>query len=226
MGRGLRRPTPATILAALALFVALGGSVYAAARINGARVKRNSLPGNRVRVGSLPPNRLKEGSIPGHKLVPGSVTGTQVDSSTLGAVPSAAHAETADTAHDAGTALRAESAGNAERLDGRRAGCGSAMEEFAGACWQKVASDTTTTAPAAAAACAAQGGELPEALELATYAVQPGVSLALAGEWSGDITNVSGPDVFGVVTVSAAGKPNAVVSTETRKFRCVFPLLR
>jgi hypothetical protein len=226
MRRGLRRPTPATILAALALFVALGGSVYAAARINGATIRPNSLPGNRVVVGSLPPNRLREGSIPGNRLAPGSVTGTQVNSSTLGTVPSAVHAETADSAHDAATALRAESAGNAERLGGRRAACTGGTEEFAGACWQKLDSETAATAPTAAASCAAQGGELPGALALAAFAVQPGVELAPAGEWTGDVTNVSGPKLYAVVTVNPAGDVSSALSTETRKYRCVFPLVR
>lgn len=224
--RRSRVPGPATILAALALFVALGGSVYAAGRIDGATIKPNSLPGNRVVVGSLPPNRLPEGSIPGNRLLPGSVTGTQVDSSTLGTVPSAAHAQAADTAQNAANALRAESAANAERLSGRRAGCTGSTQEFGGACWQKFAGEAAVTAPAAAASCASQGGGLPEALALAAFAVQPGVGLAAAGEWSGDITNVSGPKLYAVVVVAPSGDVSSTLSTETRRFRCVLPLLR
>ncbi len=226
VSRGIRRPAPATVLAALALFVALGGSVYAAARIDGATIKANSLPGNRVVVGSLPPNRLREGSIPGNRLAPGSVTGIQVDSSTLGTVPSAVHAESADSAHDAARALHADSAGEAERLGGRRAGCTGNTVEFAGACWEEFEGATALTAPAAAASCAARGGELPGALALAAFAVQPGVDLAPGDEWSGDVTNVSGLDPYAVSTVSADGEAEFVLSTETRKYRCVFPFLR
>jgi hypothetical protein len=226
MKRGLRRPAPATILAALALFVALGGSVYAAARIDGATIKPNSLPGNRVVVGSLPPNRLQAGSIPGNRLAPGSVTGAQIDSSTLGTVPSAEHAETADSAHDAATALRADTAANAERLGGRRAGCTGGTGEFAGGCWQKFESEAPASAPAAAASCAAQGGVLPAALALAAYAVQPGVALAPGDEWSGDVSSFTGPNAYGLATVAASGAIHSALSTETRKFRCVFPLVR
>lgn len=219
-------PVPATVLAALALFVALGGSVYAAARIDGATIRVNSLPGNRVAVGSLPGNRLRLGSVPGNRLAPGSVTGTQVDSATLGTVPSAAHAESADSARAAASATHADSASEAERLDGRRAGCPGGTEEFAGGCWQKAGGEAATTAPAAAASCAARGGELPGALALAAYALQPGVELAPGDEWSGDVTTVSGLNQFAVVTVSAAGKINFVLSTENRKYHCVLPLLR
>jgi hypothetical protein len=226
MRRAPRLPAPVTILAALALFVALSGSVYAAAKIDGTTIRPNSLPGNRVVVGSLPPNRLQEGSIPGNRLAPGSVTGTQVDSSTLDTVPSAVRAETADSAHNAATALRAESAGNAERLGGRRAGCTGGTKEFAGACWQKFDSEATATAPVAAASCAAQGGELPGALALAAFAMQPDIELAPGDEWSGDVTNVSGLDAYAVVTVTTAAKLNRALPTEPRKYRCVFPLIR
>ena len=61
MRRGMRLPSPALVVAGLALFVALGGTVYAAkkARIDGKAVKVKSLPGNRLKVRSIPANRLK-----------------------------------------------------------------------------------------------------------------------------------------------------------------------
>lgn len=222
MGRGFR-PSAGTVLAAIALFVALGGSVYAAAaKIDGTTIKANSMPGNRVVVGSLPANRLQESSIAGDRLAPGSVTGVQVDSSTLGQVPSAAHANSADTA---GKALHAVQAESAERVDGYLAGCDEDnTEEFGGACIEFRDSLTAVTAPAAAAACAARGGELPGALLLAGYAARPEVDLEGA-EWTGDVTNVSGQSVYGVVVVANGGKLNVALPTELRHFRCVIPLV-
>jgi hypothetical protein len=49
----LRRPSHATLVAYLALFVALGGSVYAANRISGKRLKPNSVTGRQVKESSL-----------------------------------------------------------------------------------------------------------------------------------------------------------------------------
>src|SRR6476661_2369823 len=63
-----RLPSPAIVISVIALFVALGGSVYAASNISGKTIKKGSLPGN----------RLKKNT----------VTGKQVKESTLGAVPS------------------------------------------------------------------------------------------------------------------------------------------
>src|SRR6476619_6051287 len=141
MGKGLRRQGPALVVAGLALLVALGGTVYAAGKINGRTVKVKSLPGNRLAPASVPGNRLKPGAIKGSQLAPGSITGIQIDASTLGQVPSAVHAE---------TALNAANAENARTVNGYEAGCKAGTRSFAGACWQAAAGDTALNAPAAA----------------------------------------------------------------------------
>jgi len=224
MGRGLRRQAPALVLAGLALVAALGGTVYAAGKINGRTIKVKSLPGNRLAPASVPGNRLKPGAIKGSQLAPGSITGIQIDASTLGQVPSAIHAETAESARDAETALNAANAENARTVNGYEAGCKTGAQPFAGACWQSTPAATALNAPAAAASCAAQGGELPDALSLAAFA-QQGVTLATGDEWSGDIPVVSGVDTYAVVTVAPDGKISSALSNNTKKFRCVFPLV-
>lgn len=225
MSRGLRRQAPALVVAALALMAALGGTVYAAGKISGRSIKVKSLPGNRLAIGSVPGNRLKPGALRGGQLAPGSITGIQVDASTLGQVPSAVHAETADSARDSETALQAANAENARKVNGYEAGCKSGTRPFAGACWQTAAGESALNAPAAASACASQGGELPDALSLVAFSQQPGVALATGDEWSGDLTNLSGLDVYAVVTVSASGQVNSAASSATKKFRCVLPLV-
>jgi hypothetical protein len=225
MGKGLRRQAPALVVAGLALIAALSGTVYAAGKISGRTIKVKSLPGNRLAPASVPGNRLKPGAIKGSQLAPGSITGIQIDASTLGQVPSAIHAETAESAHDAETALNAANAENARTVNGYEAGCKAGTRAFAGACWQAAASDTALNAPAAAAACATQGGELPDALSLVAFSQQPGVTLATGDEWSGDIPVVSGVEVYAVVTVAPDSKVSSALSTATKKFRCVFPLL-
>lgn len=68
------RPSPTLIIALIAMFAALGGTVYAANRISGKSIKRNSLPGNRIKKNS--------------------VTGKQIKESSLGTVPNATAAKT------------------------------------------------------------------------------------------------------------------------------------
>lgn len=225
MCRGLRRQGPALVLAGIALVAALSGTVYAAAKINGKAIKLKSLPGNRLAMGSVPGNRLKPGAIRGNQLAPGSITGIQIDTSTLGVVPEAARAERAQSAQDAETAVSAVNAENAKSVNGYKAGCKADTTPFAGACWQSDPSTTALTAPAAAASCASVGGALPDALSLAAFAQRPGVTLAMGDEWTGDIPVVSSSDVYAVVTVAPDGKVASAVSTATKRFRCVIPLL-
>ncbi|HEX2393374.1 MAG TPA: hypothetical protein VHI77_10705 [Solirubrobacterales bacterium] len=224
MSRGTARRSPALLIACVALFAALGGTVYAAARIDGHKIKAKSIPGNRLAVHSLPANRLKPGSIAGSQLAPGSVTGSQIDVATLGQVPSAVHADSADSARDAQTALNAVNAITATKVNGYEAGCKELTRLFAGACWQAKANEAAVTAPAAAASCAAQGGSLPDPLQLAAFSQQPGIALA-SEEWSGDLTNVSGLDAYAVITVSSIGQINFVTSTNSKRYRCVLPLV-
>ncbi len=235
MKQGFRLPSPALVVSALALFVALGGTVYAAkkakkVRIDGKAVKVKSLPGNRVKPRSIPANRLKPNVLA--KLEADQhqqIVGAEIDELTLSQVPEAAHAETADTAksaEDAQTALNAVNAITAQSINGHTAGCDPGTEPFAGACWQTSASESAVSAPAAANSCAVQGGTLPEALQLAAFSQQPGISLASTNEWSSDITNMSDENIFAVVTVSASADYDYISYANARKYRCVLPLVR
>ncbi len=225
MGRGLRRQAPALVVACIALIAALAGTVYAAKKIDGRTIKAKSLPGNRLAPASVPGNRLRPGSIGGALLAPGAVTASQIDPATLGTVPSAVHADSADSARDAQTALNAVNAIDATRVNGHSAGCKPPARFFAGACWQTNSSEAAVSAPAAALACATQGGELPDALSLVAFSQQPGIALAAEDEWTGDLTNVSAPGTYAVVTVSASGVVASEISTSAKKYRCVIPLV-
>jgi hypothetical protein len=222
MIRGLRRQGPALVLAGIALVAALSGTVYAAAKINGKTIKVKSLPGNRLAMGSVPGNRLKPGAIQGSQLAPGSITGIQIDTSTLGTVPGAAWAQSAQDAQSAVNAVVAE---NAKAVNGYKAGCKEGTALFAGACWQVNASGSALSAPAAAASCASAGGELPDALSLAAYSQRPGVELAVGDEWTSDIASFTALNSYSVATITPTGEVGTAVSTATKKFRCVIPLL-
>jgi hypothetical protein len=51
------------------------------------------------------------------------------------------------------------------------------------------------------------------------------VTLATGDEWSNEIPVMSGEDLYGVATVSSSGKAGSALSTATKKFRCVIPLV-
>lgn len=216
---------PSVAIASLALFAALGGTVYAAKKIDGRTIKVKSIPGNRLALKSIPGNRLKPGAISGNRIAPGSITGNQIDAATLGQVPSAVHAESAATARDAETALHAVHAVDAAKVNGYAAGCVEGTRAFAGGCWEEKAGEATLTAPAAALACASRGGELPDPLALAAFGQQPGVFLE-SEEWTGDIVSFTGVDAYSVATITSEGKVGGSVPSAAKQFRCVFPLVR
>ncbi len=145
MSQRFRRPTPATIVALVALLAALAGSAYAAGRIDGRTLRVKSLPGNRLKLGSVPANRLKPGVLPTGSGIVEPITGSQIDERSLGQVPSAAYADVAgaaQTAIEAQTALDAVNAVDSETVNGHSAGCMAGTVPFAGACWQSSASES------------------------------------------------------------------------------------
>lgn len=238
MGQGTWRLSPAMVVAVIALFVALGGSVYAAKRvkIDGRAIRSKSMPANRLKPGSIAARQLKLHSIPANRLKPGVIpavaanaplTGADINELTLDQVPSAAHADSADTAQsavDAQTALNAVNAVNAQTVNGHSVGCLPGTRAFAGACWE-ASVNSAVDAPTAARKCAVKGGELPAALELAAFAEEDGVNLDKGDEWSSDIPVFTGLDTYGVATVSPSSKINSSLSTSTHAYRCVMPLV-
>jgi hypothetical protein len=96
-------PSPALVVALVALFIAFGGSAYALTvggaqirngSITGVDIKNRSLKGTKFQLNSIGGNAikgsaLKSNSIPGRTLQNDTVTGNQIDESTLGPVPQA-----------------------------------------------------------------------------------------------------------------------------------------
>jgi hypothetical protein len=98
LNRTRSRLTYANVMATIALFVALGGTGYAAAKING--------------------KQIKKGTIAGEKLKRNTLGGGQVNESKLGKVPRAARADSATSADTAASAAAATTAANASNLGG------------------------------------------------------------------------------------------------------------
>jgi hypothetical protein len=111
------RPSPAMVVAVIALVGAFGGSALAGQAVDFAKSKLVS------------GKKIKKRSIAGNRLRRNTVTGTEVNEAKLGKVPrarradSATSATSASTAARAGTAARADTAasattaGNADTLD-------------------------------------------------------------------------------------------------------------
>jgi hypothetical protein len=107
----LRRPSPATLIALLALFVALGGPAEAAKLINGSRIKRGTITSKQVKDRSLTSRDLSKGTrkaltkTPAHsvgsgQLADGSVGAAQLRPGSITAAAMAANSITSGTIID------------------------------------------------------------------------------------------------------------------------------
>jgi hypothetical protein len=90
----------ANVVACLALFVALGGSAYAASQINGNEIVKHSIGGGKLKNETITSKQVKKGSL----------NSSVINLSSLGTVPSAQTAVTATTAQTATSASTASSA--------------------------------------------------------------------------------------------------------------------
>ncbi|MBJ7347995.1 MAG: hypothetical protein JHC87_05425 [Thermoleophilaceae bacterium] len=91
------RPQPAIIISCLALFVALGGTSYAAVKL-----AKNSVGTREIKTNGVSSAEIKAKAVTASEVKDDSLTGTDINESTLGQVPSAAAATSATTASNVG----------------------------------------------------------------------------------------------------------------------------
>ncbi|HWA52542.1 MAG TPA: hypothetical protein VG816_00060 [Solirubrobacterales bacterium] len=94
-----KRITYANVMSSIAVFLVLGGaSAYAAKKIGSNEIKGNSITTGKIKKNAITASKIKKNSITTAKIKNGAVTGAKVNVGTLGTVPNATHATTADTA--------------------------------------------------------------------------------------------------------------------------------
>ncbi len=164
MSRGLGRRSPALVISCVALFAALGGTVYAASE--------DQRPDDQGEVAAGQPDEARfgarqqaQGRVDLGQLANLRVDRRRPDRRRASArFPSAVHADTADSAHDAQTALNAVNAIDADQGQRPRRRLPPGNELLRRRLLAELGSETAVTAPTAALSCATQGGTLPDAL--------------------------------------------------------------
>jgi hypothetical protein len=87
-----QQPTYANVMSTIEVFLLLGGGAALAAT----KLAKNSVGTNQIKNNAVTAAKIKKGTIAGAQVKGGSLTGTQVNVSTLGTVPSAITAQTAN----------------------------------------------------------------------------------------------------------------------------------
>lgn len=91
--------TFANVMSSIAVFLVLGGgAAYAAKKIGSNEIKGNSITTGKLKKNAVTASKIKSNSVTTAKIKNGAVTGPKINLTTLGTVPNATHASTADTA--------------------------------------------------------------------------------------------------------------------------------
>lgn len=113
-----RRPSPALVVAVVALFISMGGVSYglATGSIDSRVIKNNTIRTQDLRDNSLRGRDIRTGAVRSSDIGDNSMTGLDVLESSLETVPSATNANTAANANTANTASTASTANAAAKL--------------------------------------------------------------------------------------------------------------
>jgi hypothetical protein len=95
------RVSPASALAVVALFVSLGGTGYAAVKINGKDIKNGTIASSKLKNKAVTSAKIRNNAVTAAKIKNGAIGGAKVNAASLGKVPSAAAADQAGVAQQA-----------------------------------------------------------------------------------------------------------------------------
>jgi hypothetical protein len=203
----IRRPSPAMVIAVVALVCALTGTAWAA-------LGKNSVGSRQLKAKAVTTGKIANNAVNSAKVANGSLGGADINVSALGVVPKA---------------NSADSAGNANTVGGHAASCPAGTSLIRGICFDSRSNPAVNSQKEAADACAAKGGWLPSPMDL--YAVREilnlGTGVGSDEQFTSEVyANTSGIN-YRTVTVDGLGR---IVEHQTEndaaQYTCVYALVR
>lgn len=207
MQAGSRRPSPAMIVALIALVAALTGTAWAA------KIGKNSVGTRQLKAKAVTSGKLANNSVTAIKVADGSLTGADINMSALGTVPSAQHAD---------------SAGDAATVGGHAASCPNGTTLIRGVCFDSASNAAVSGVTLAADACAAKGGYLPTPMEL--YATRGilnlGTGVGNDHQYTDSYYDNTAGSQYSTVVIDGTGAITRQAVTTPSKYICAYPLVR
>jgi hypothetical protein len=209
------RPSPALVVAIIALIAALAGTAWAAHRL-----PKNSVGPRQLKSRAVTTGKIANNAVTGAKVAKESLTGADIKLSQLGTVPSAASASSASTA-----GALVDSEGKNHSAD-----CPGGTTLIRGICFDVSLNPAVKDVQHAADACAQRGGWLPTTMML--YSVRGIVNLgkqseppnfAVADDYFNNPTTNDHP---AAMAVDGAGTIFKIDSNAETRFICAYPLVR
>jgi hypothetical protein len=195
------RPSPAMIIAIIALIASLSGSAYAA-------LGKNSVGARQLKAKAVTFKKIANNAVNGRKVANGSLTGEDINLAQLGTVPSAASAS---------------QAGNAATVGGHAAACPAGTVLIRGICFDPAPSPAVDKVQDAAEACANRGGFLPGPLE--AYSARTQVNLGGGVFTDTYYANTAGVN-YRTIVVDAAGNMTERAFDFDTPYLCAYQLVR
>lgn len=200
------RPSPALIIAIVALICALTGTAYAA-------LGKNSVGSRQLKKKSVTTGKIANNAVNAAKVANGSLTGSDINLKALGTVPAA---------------TTATSAGNANTVGGHAAACPAATTLIRGVCFDSSAGPEVPNLKSAADACATKGGYLPTPMEL--YSTRGVINLGTGIGNDHQFTDTYYANTAGVnystVVIDGTGELSEQSVTSPGHYVCAYALIR
>lgn len=97
MNRFRKHMSFSNLVACMALFIALSGTAYAAAKnsVGSAQLKKNAVTEKKIKKSAVTSSKIKNNAITTTKIKNGAVTGAKLNLASLGKIPAASQADTA-----------------------------------------------------------------------------------------------------------------------------------
>ncbi len=208
-----RRPSPAMVVAILALVLALTGTAWAA-------LGKNSVGSRQIKSGAVTTGKIANNAVTGAKVAKETLTGADIKLSQLGTVPSAVSAD------------RAAVASSLIDPEGKlhSAECPAATTLIRGICYDVGLNPAVKDVQHAADACAAKGGYLPTVMQL--FSVRGVINLgeltdppnsAVADDY---FANPTTKDHFSAMAVDGRGQIGIISNEAETRYICAYPLVR
>jgi hypothetical protein len=204
MQASTRRPSPALVVAIIALIASLAGTAWAA-------LPKNSVGTPQLKPRAVTTGKIANNAVTGAKVASNTLTGADVNLSQLGTVPSASSAQTGQDARTVGS---------------HAAECPGGTTLIRGVCYDLGLNPVVAGVKAAAAACPAKGGYLPTPMQL--YSVRDVINLgdgippnyAVADQYYDDSS------AYKTVTVDGSGVITQVPINSATRYICAYQLVR
>jgi hypothetical protein len=201
------RPSPAMVVAVVALVAALSGTAYAA-------LGKNSVGSRQLKAKAVTSGKIANNAVTGAKVAKKSLTGADINVDALGTVPSA---------------TSAAGAGNAGTVGGHAAACPAGTVLIRGVCFDAAPNSAVGSLKLAADACAVKDGFLPSPMQL--YSTRRVLNLGTGVGSDHQYTDsyysaVGSGSNYTTIVVDGTGKLSEQSVDSPSKYTCAYALVR